>query len=404
MRLVYKFNIQGNDTLLDLCRTSKDLYNQALYALKNELKTNNKWLSYIQLNNLMQSTPNLEEQINYRLLKAQVSQQCLRQLDSNIKAYIKAIKDYAKHTNKYNGKPHFPKYKKDLNQLTYTNQCCTIKDGYIILSKTLRIRIPQYEIYGDRIKDFQQVRILPKDNDTFTIEIVYNDKEAVNTELRNDLYASIDLGVDNVVTLLRPEDKPLLYNGRQMKSKNQYFNKEISRLKSVLKDKKTSKRIRGLWSHRENQINDIFHKISREVVRELIRGKVGNIVVGYNSGWKDSIHISKRNNQTFVYIPHERFIKYLEYKCEMSGIKVIKTEESYTSKCDSLAGEEITKHEEYRGRRVKRGLYQSSTGRLINADVNGALNIMRKVVGDSEITSKIINSGWLFQPLRINVL
>ena len=139
-------------------------------------------------------------------------------------------------------------------------------------------------------------------------------------------------------------------------------------------------------------------------MNRLITNKIGNLVVGYNKGWKDSINIGKRNNQTFVNISYDKLLKYLKYKCEMSGIKFILSEESYTSKCDGLAGEEIGKHETYLGKRIRRGLFQSSIGKLINADVNGALNIMRKVVGDSEIISKIINSGWLFQPLRVNIL
>ena len=182
------------------------------------------------------------------------------------------------------------------------------------------------------------------------------------------------------------------------------FNKKIASLLSCLPDnKKTSKKINRLWNKRDNLMNDIFHKISRIIVNKLIENKIGNIVIGYNKGWKDCIQISKRNNQTFVYISYDKLLNYLQYKCEMCGIKCIITEESYTSKCDGLALEKISKHDTYKGKRVKRGLYQSSIGKLINADVNGALNILRKVVNDSEVILKIINSGWLFQPLKMNI-
>ena len=205
--------------------------------------------------------------------------------------------------------------------------------------------------------------------------------------------------------MILPDEKPILYNGKQLKTKNQYFNKKISNLKSKLSNnKKTSKQIQELYLKRDNQLSDIFHKLSRMIVNRLIENKIGNIVVGYNKGWKDSINIGKRNNQTFVNISYEKLLSFLQYKCEMCGIKLIINEESYTSKCDGLALEEIRKHETYLGKRVKRGLFQSSIGKLINADVNGSLNILRKVVGDSEITSKIINSGWLFQPVRVNIL
>lgn len=404
MKLVYKFNLKYNKDLYDLCMVSKNLYNQALYLVKQELETNNKWLGYNQLNTILQSVYNLENEINYRLLKAQVSQQCLKQLDKNIKSYAKSIKDYSKNKGKYKGKPCFPKYKKEVNQLIYTNQSCTIKNGYINLSKTLKIRIPQYDKYKEKLTSFQQVRINPQLDKSFVIEIIYNDSEIRNPKLNYNEYSSIDLGVNNLVTLVLSNRKPLLFNGRQIKAKNQYFNKQISKLKSCLGNKqKTSKKIQNLWVHRENQMNDIFHKISRKIVNELINNGIGNLVVGYNSGWKDSIQISKRNNQTFVSIPYEKLIQFLKYKCEMCGIKITVTEESYTSKCDGLSMETICKHDSYLGKRIKRGLFQSKTGKLINADVNGALNIMRKVVNDSEIISKIINSGWLFQPSRINL-
>ena len=406
MRLVYKFNIKQNDRLLGLCKISKNLYNQALYLVKKELKENNKWLNYSYLNKVLQTTTNIEGTINYKLLKAQVSQQCLRSLDKNITSYVKSIKDYSKNKNKYKGCPKFPKYKKEINQLIYTNQCCSIKnDGYLYLDKQTKIRIPQFNKYKDRLSNFQQVRVIPKLNNIFTIEMIYIDNENNNNELNSNLYSSIDLGINNIATMILPDEKPILYNGKQLKAKNQYFNKKISNLQSKLSNsKKTSKQIQELYLKRDNQLSDIFHKLSRMIVNRLIENKIGNIVVGYNKGWKDSINIGKRNNQTFVNISYEKLLSFLQYKCEMCGIKLIINEESYTSKCDGLALEEIGKHETYLGKRVKRGLFQSSIGKLINADVNGSLNILRKVVGDSEITSKIINSGWLFQPVRVNIL
>lgn len=406
MRLVYKFNIKQNDKILELCKVSKNLYNQALYLVKTELKTNNKWLNYSYLNKELKTLQNLDGDINYKLLKAQVAQQCLRILDKNLGSYVKSIKDYSKNKIKYKGCPRFPKYKQDVNQLIYTNRCCSIKDdGYLYLDKKTKIKIPQFEKYQTKLKSFQQVRIIPKLNKSFEIEIVYIGNTEYNIELDNNLYASIDLGIDNIATMILPNEKPILFNGRQIKAKNQYFNKQISRFKSELtNNKKTSKQIQELYSKRNNQLSDIFHKLSRMIVNKLIENKIGNIVVGYNKGWKDSINIGKRNNQTFAQISYNMLLNYLKYKCEMYGINLVINEESYTSKCDGLALEEINKHENYLGKRVKRGLFQSSTGKLINADVNGSLNILRKVIGDSDIITRIINSGWLFQPLRVNVL
>lgn len=404
MRLVYKFDIGYNEDIYNLCKISKNLYNQALYILKQELREHDRWVGYSYLNTIMQNTSNLEGEINYRLLKAQVAQQCLRVLDKNVKSYIKAIKDYSKHREKYKGVPRMPKYKKVANQIIYPNQSCTISDGYIKLSKTLKIKIPQYDKYKEVLSGFQQVRINPRLDKSMTVEIVYDSDTCVNIMLDSNRYASVDLGVSNLATMVLPDSKPILFNGGKIKARNQYFNKKISKLKSELPEgQRSSKQIKRLYVKRENQIKDIFHKLSREIVNELIEHRVGNIVVGYNKGWKDSIELGKKNNQTFVQIPYATLISYLKYKCEMCGIQCIVNEESYTSKCDGLALETIEKHEKYLGRRIKRGMYQSSLGKLINADVNGALNIMRKVVGDSVYIRQIINSGWLFQPIRVNI-
>ena len=405
MRLVYKFNVKYNDRLYELCKISKNLYNQAFYIFKQELSTNNKWLSYYDLNNILQSTYNLEGNINYKLLKAQVSQQCLKTLDKNIKSYVKSIKDYSKNKSKYNGCPKFPRFKKEVNQLIYPNQSCRIKDGYLYLSKDFSLRIPQFDVYGERLKSFQQVRIIPKYDKSFVIEIVYIDDSTSNSDLNYDLYSSIDLGIDNLATIIFPNSNPLLFNGKQLKSKNQYFNKTISNLKSKLNHNVySSNKINNLYQKRDNQLTDIFHKLSRSIINNLIQRNIGNLVVGYNKGWKDFINIGKRNNQTFCFISYDKLLNFLKYKCEMAGIKLTIHEESYSSKCDGIVLEPIKKHDVYSGKRIKRGLFQSSCGKLINADVNGSLNILRKVVGDSSFINQIIDSGWLFQPLQVNIL
>ena len=408
MRLVYKFKYNGKETqrLLELCKISKNLYNQALYVIKKELKENNKFLFYNDLNKLMKEMVNLEGKINYRLLKAQVSQQCLKIIDKGVKSYIKSIKDWSKHKEKYRGMPKLPNYKKDYNLLVFTNQCCSIKNGNIRFTNDLSIRIPQYDKYKDCFFKFQQVRVLPQKDDTLIIEIVY-EKECRNEELDNTKFASIDLGVDNIATAIFDKNETLIYNGKPIKSVNQFANKLIAKYKSELEKinkKKLSKRIRKIYSKRNVRMEDYFHKLSRRIVNKTIKYKIGTIVVGYNKGWKDSIDIGKRNNQTFVQIPFDSLLRKLEYKCKQCGINLIIQEESYTSKCDALAMESIEKHKEYMGKRVKRGLYQSSTRKLINADLNGALNILRKVVGDSDVIHRIIDSGRLFRPLKYNVL
>lgn len=163
MRLVYKFNIGQNENISSLCKISNNLYNQALYIFRETLSKEDKWLSYFELDTIMKNTKNLDGDINYRLLKAQCSQQVLRILDKNIKGYYKSVQDYKKNHNKYKEKPGLPNYKKRGSEfnLYYTSQSCKIKDGKIILSKDISIPIPQYEKYSDLIKDFKQIRIKP---------------------------------------------------------------------------------------------------------------------------------------------------------------------------------------------------------------------------------------------------
>ena len=410
MTCVYKYILNDNNIkqeLLRLCGVSKCLYNQALYAVKQSLDNNEGFLSYAYLDKHMQSTFNLEGEINYRLLKAQVSQQCLRVLDKNIKSYIKSIKDYKKHPEKYNGMPKLPNYKGKVNQLIYTNQCCRItKDGILKFSKHITTKIPQFDKYRKELLGFQQVRVNPLyKGDIIEIEILYNTPDCEPCNNKN--IAGIDLGLGNLVTMVTNVDKPLIINGNPLKSYNQCFNKHLSNVKSELElvnKYKSSKRIRSMYVKRDRYLNDMYHKISRYIVDYLSDRGISTLVVGLNKGWKDSINIGSSNNQAFNSISHGRLIDMLRYKCKIAGITFILNEESYTSKCDGLCLEEICKHELYSGKRIKRGLFRSGCSKVVNADVNGAFNILRKVFGKSQEILEIINRGWLFQPLKLNNL
>lgn len=402
MNLIYSFYIPQTEHLVNLCKVSNNLYNQALYLFRQALKNENRWLWYADMDKLMKATPNLEGEINYKLLKAQVSQQILKVLDRNVKAYSKAIKDFKEQPSKYKAMPQLPSFRKrgSLFNLYYTNQAASIKDGKIRLAKDLNIIIPQWDKYKERIQDFQQVRIIPSGK-KLKVGIVYR-YEIKDANLDKTRYASIDLGIDNLATMVT-DNGSFLYSGKFLKSYNRNFNRQLARLQSI-KDrqgiKKATKRMQNLYEKRDRYFEDAFHKYSRMIVNHLIENRIGNLVVGYNTGWKQSVNIGKCNNQKFVQIPFARLASYLKYKCEMAGIRFVENEESYTSKCDALAKEEIGKHESYLGKRVKRGLFRSSTGIYINADVNGAVNILRKVVGDSDCISQITGSGRLLRPIR----
>ena len=394
MRLIYKFYIQHTEQLDNLFRISNSLYNQALYHFRQRLDADGTWLWYYDMEKLMKQALNLEGRCDYKLLKSQCSQQILRVLDKSIKAYCKSIKDWKVHKDKYKAMPQMPHYRKrgGMFNLYYTNQSCTVKDGVLRLAKDLSVQIPQWEKYGGSIKSFCQVRLIPGKRN-IKVEIIYN-KEIKKVDVDKTKYAAIDLGLDNLATMVTAEGCSI-WSGKYLKSYNNHFNKTLSRLQSV-KDmqgmKRTTRRMNLMYDKRDRYIEDAFHKVSRQIVDTLVRKKIGTLVVGYNAGWKQNAGMGKRNNQKFVQMPFARLAGYLRYKCEMIGIEFVEHEESYTSKCDALALETISKHEEYLGRRVKRGLFRSSTGKVINADQNGALNILRKVVGDSEFI-RIVDSG-----------
>ena len=215
MRLVYSYNINNSNDLLRLCETSKDLYNEALWIIKTNL-INDKYVYYNELDSIMKAKINLDNEVTYRKLKAQVSQQILKLLDKNIKSYFKSIKDYSKNKSKYKGKPKLPNYKQKYNLLIYTNQCSTIKDGYIHLSKDLKIPIPQWDKYKEDLKSFNQIRIIPKLS-YIKVEIIY-EKEENNQELNYNEFSSIDLGLNNLITLVTSYNNTLIFSGKQIKS------------------------------------------------------------------------------------------------------------------------------------------------------------------------------------------
>lgn len=358
----------------NLCFLSKNLYNSALYTVRQFYFTNKKYFNWIKINNQFVS----EKQQDYYALPCKVSQQTLKMVDQNMKSFFNAIK--AK-----NSKPKLPKYLDKIKGrfvVTYTNQAISkkaLQNGYIELSKT-NIKLKT------NVKNVKQVRIVPRNN-FIVVEILYEVRSKLHNNLK-ETYCGIDFGLNNLITCSFQNDIPLIMNGKPLKSINWHYNKEKSRLQSLLDNgKKTSKKIQNITLKRNNRINDYLHKTTKIFVNYLISKKINNVVIGYNKEWKQGINIGRVNNQNFVQIPYYKLLNMLTYKCEIEGISVIVTEESYTSKCSFLDDEDICKHEEYVGKRIKRGLYKASDGRLINADVNGALNILKKVIGKFEYDS-----------------
>ena len=282
----------------------------------------------------------------------------------------------------YNKKVRLPKYLHktegrfivEFNKQTFSNKRDE-NNNLIICKSTLNLRIPT------KVKNPQQVRIVPK-KWYYVIEVVYKVKE--NSIKQNQRVASIDLGLNNLATVVTNDgDNPILISGKKLKSINQYYNKKTSKEKSQLpKNIFTSKSLDRLWLKRNNKITYEIHKITKFLANYFDERDISKVIIGNNSGWKNGINIGRINNQNFVNIPHITFINQLTYKCKLLGITVITREESYTSKASFLDYDKIPNYKDeisykFSGKRIKRGLYRSTT-RKINADVNGAYNIMVK--------------------------
>jgi putative transposase len=329
-----------------------------------------------------------QKQQDYYKLPAKVSQQTLKMVEQNFKSFFGLLK------SEKTKKVKIPKYlDKNSSFLTiWTNQAVSLKKkGYLKLSGT--------DVYiKTDIDHINQVRVVPRNNE-LVVEILYEVREN-DLKKDNGKYSSIDLGINNLMTLSGNTTKPIIVNGKPLKSINQYYNKKKSeiqgKLETINKTKK-SKKLNKLTNKRNNKINDYLHKSSKIIINHLVSKDICTLIVGYNQYWKQEINIGKKNNQNFVSIPYLKLLNMLEYKCKKEGINFVKNEESYTSKCSFIDGEEIKKHTKYLGKRIKRGLFESASGKLINADLNGSLNILKKVVGEFQYpievcsTPKVIN-------------
>ena len=381
---------------------SKNLYNVANYVIRQNYIYGWGYVKYNEMNRLMKFHE------AYKALPAKVSQQILMILDKNWKSFFEVVKVYKADSSKFTGRPKLPKYKdkaKGRNLLVYTIQAISskqLRNGVIKFSGTeLSIKT---KINPDRIC---QVRLIPK-CDCYVIEVIYNEPESTISD--DKFIASIDLGLDNLVALTsnQPGFVPLLINGRPLKSINQFYNKRKARLQSQLKgNRKSSPRIQRLTRCRNQKVDNYLHHASRAIVDILVTQRIGTLVIGKNAQWKTDINLGKQTNQNFVSIPHARCIEMLEYTAFLVGIKVIVQEESFTSKANFLSLDPIPvygkteKEPVFTGKRIKRGLYKALTGQLINSDVNGSYNILRKAIPNA--FSDGIESC-VVQPRRVNPL
>ena len=387
MQLVEQHIIKKNDKrykgLDEVCFKSKNLYNAALYEIRQHFFNTKQFLNWFSVDKMFKE----KKQDDYYNLPCKVSQQTLKLLNQNFKSFFSLLKK-----KNYTKKKSIPKYldkSKGRFVAVYTNQSISkkeLRNGVIHLSGTdVKIKT---KINGD---DIAQVRIVPK-NSYYKVEIIY-DVEEIDELEDNDKYCAIDLGVNNLATVSFNVSKPFIINGKPLKSINQFYNKRKASLQSKLSgNRKTSNRINSITRKRNNKIKNYLHKASRCIVNHLVSNNVNTLIIGKNDNWKQETNIGKKNNQNFVSIPHTQFIEMLSYKCKLVGIAVMMTEESYTSKCSFIDNEEMKHHEDYKGKRIKRGLFRAEEGKLINADLNGSLNIMRKVIGEFQYPIEVCST------------
>ena len=396
-------------TLRELSYTAKNLYNQAVYNIRQYYFQENKYLNYQKNNSLLKSSE------NYKTLNSNMSQQILKEVDGSFKSFFGLLKK--KNKGMYNAKVKLPSYLPKNSFTTLVIGFVRLNEDTLVIPysnsfkknhKSISIKIPP--ILLD--KKIKEIRIIPKFNARFfEVQYTYEVQEEQRNLDKNHALA-IDFGINNLATCVTSKGRSFIIDGKKLKSINQWFNKENARLQSI-KDKqkygkKPTLRQKYLYSSRNNKVNDYMSKTARKIINYCLENNIGTLVCGYNETFQRNTNIGKANNQTFVNIPFGKLREKLEYLCKLYSLRFVEQEESYTSKSsffdmDILPKFEVDKPQTYSflGKRIKRGLFQTSKGYIFNADVNGALNILRK---SNVVDLKVLYSrGVVDTPARIRI-
>lgn len=428
---IAKGNRDGVDitVLRKLAYHAARLYNVGLYNVRQHYFNTGLYLKYE--GNYHESNSNE----NYRMMVSDTAQLVLRLVDKNMKSFFALLK--AKQNGKYSFPVRLPRYRDKEGIMAFTVQgrsCRVQKDGTVAVGLTKEFRemynIPYKRMFFTipkhirHVPEFKEMRFIPLHHgEEFKVEFVYDESYIKPEPVSGDGYMSIDMGVDNLMACAvfsNGGSRQFLIDGRPLKNINRYYNKIKARLQESYATNGSvsgmaTARFRRLSNGREFRINDYFNKAVMAVVRECIRHGVTTVVVGYNREMKQEVNMRKVNNQTFVSIPYYKLRQKLASKCTLYGIKYYSQEESYTSKASALDGDDIPVFDKtgkvdnsgvvFSGRRVKRGLYCSKDGRVLNADINGAVNILRKYLKEcnlNEIGSDRIRALVNAPCLRVN--
>ncbi|NLH37575.1 MAG: IS200/IS605 family element transposase accessory protein TnpB [Thermotogaceae bacterium] len=395
--------------LKTLCRLSKNLYNATLYAIRQYYFTEKKYLRYESAYHA------LKDNENYKFLNTDIAQQTMKVVDRNFKSFFALISKAKQGDYKFSN-IKLPHYLPKDGYFMLIIPRFTVKDGYftVPMSNAFKKEFGTVNLPFPKNLDKKQVkeiRIIPKHNcKFFEIDFVYI-QEQQTMQLNPNNALGIDLGLDNLATCVTNTGASFIVDGKKLKSINQWYNKENARLQSI-KDKQGIKGLTNrqyrLLTKRNNRVNYYMNKTARIIVNYCIQNNIGNIVVGYNLDWKRNINIGSCNNQNFTQIPHGNLRVKMKSLCERYGINYVEQEESYTSQADFFANDTLPVYnadnpQEYnfRGKRISRGQYRTYQGTIINADCNGALNILRK---SNLVDLRVLQArGCLNQPERIRV-
>ena len=370
------------DVFDDLCFKAKNLYNAALYTFRQSFfDVGAKTLGWMEISTMFSKS----KQADYASLQSKVANNVIKMLGTNISSFWKLLK--LKRKGEYNRKVKLPKYlHKTEGRFVLDFRSGTIsrkrgeKGEIILCPKSYNIKIPT------KIKEkIKCVRVVPCRN-YYKVEVIYEIKDTVPKS--EGCIAGIDPGSKNLLTIAfsDKEKRPAIISGKKIKSINCYFNKIIGETQSKLRPETyKSSWLDRLWTKRENKLSYEMHVISKFVADFLDESGCSKVVIGDNKNQKQEINLGRQNNRKFVQIPHQKLFQMLEYKCKQKGIEIIFREESYTSKASFIDNDFIPKFNpenkgkhKFSGKRFKRGIYKTSAGKRINADVNGAYNIMAK--------------------------
>lgn len=334
------------------------------------------------------------KQVDYndKTLSSQTSQQITAKVTQSFKDFKKALFDYIEHKEKYKAKPELPRYKrkKSMSGFYFTNQDCVIKNNQIKFPKT-KLKLPfTYDYKGRHIR----TEVIRKYNE-FELKLVFEQDPKPKFK-ETDIVASIDLGVNNIVAITTNKGQSLLVKDKSLKSINQFANKEIARIHSAQTTLKpnskiiSSKQLMKIYQKRHRRIEHFMYCTASIILKFCLNNNVSKLVIGKNKDWKQDVKLKKKDKQNFIHIPFNSLIFKIKEKLSCYGIEVLEQEESYTSKASALDFDQLpvyngkSANAKFSGRRAKRGLYKTKKGILVNADLNGSLNIMRKTFPEIE--------------------